>query len=171
MDFTVTGFEELYCECGSSVLYPPIPCGTRRPECSRPCSRPHSCEHPALHNCHSQPVCPPCTVLTQKYCYGKHEVSMPSAIWILICRWECKFEHFGVNSNSVFAVAHIYNNILVSEKLSWPVSESGVCGCVCMPACLRKRGPVSECLFESPPVEGKWPAVVRPLWLKKRPHF
>ena len=74
-DFTVTGFEELYCECGSSVLYPPIPCGTRRPECSKPCSRPHSCEHPTLHPCHSQPVCPPCTVLTQKYCYGKHEVS------------------------------------------------------------------------------------------------
>lgn len=73
-DFTVTGFEELYCECGSSVLYPPIPCGTRRPECSKPCSRPHSCEHPTLHPCHSQPVCPPCTVLTQKYCYGKHEV-------------------------------------------------------------------------------------------------
>ena len=72
--FTVTGFEELYCECGSSVLYPPVPCGTRRPECSKPCSRPHSCEHPTLHPCHSQPVCPPCTVLTQKYCYGKHEV-------------------------------------------------------------------------------------------------
>ncbi|PSN51156.1 Protein shuttle craft [Blattella germanica] len=67
-------FEELFCECGSSVSYPPIPCGTRRPECSKPCSRPHPCEHPALHNCHSQPNCPPCTVLTQKYCYGKHEL-------------------------------------------------------------------------------------------------
>lgn len=72
--FTVTGFDELYCECGASVMYPPIPCGTRRPECSKPCSRTHSCEHPTLHNCHSQAVCPPCTVLTQKYCYGKHEV-------------------------------------------------------------------------------------------------
>ncbi|KAJ4450805.1 hypothetical protein ANN_02235 [Periplaneta americana] len=68
-----TSFDELYCECGASVLYPPVPCGTRRPECTKPCSRPHSCEHPALHNCHSEPSCPPCTVLTQKYCYGKHE--------------------------------------------------------------------------------------------------
>lgn len=69
-----TSFEELYCECGANVLYPPVPCGTRRPECSKPCTRPHSCEHPTLHTCHSQPVCPPCTVLTQKYCYGKHEL-------------------------------------------------------------------------------------------------
>ncbi|KAJ9586223.1 hypothetical protein L9F63_020132 [Diploptera punctata] len=69
-----TSFEELYCECGSSVLYPPIPCGTRRPECNKPCTRQHLCNHPALHNCHSQPTCPPCTVLTQKYCFGKHEL-------------------------------------------------------------------------------------------------
>nr|CAD7444453.1 unnamed protein product [Timema bartmani] len=68
-----TSFDELYCECGASVLYPPVPCGTRRPSCSKPCSRPHPCEHPPIHNCHSEPTCPLCTVLTQKYCYGKHE--------------------------------------------------------------------------------------------------
>nr|CAD7400623.1 unnamed protein product [Timema poppensis] len=69
-----TSFDELYCECGASVLYPPVPCGTRRPSCSKPCSRPHPCEHPPIHNCHSEPTCPLCTVLTQKYCYGKHEL-------------------------------------------------------------------------------------------------
>lgn len=86
-----TSFEELYCECGTSVLYPPIPCGTRRPECPRPCSRPHSCEHPALHTCHSEPVCPPCTVLTQKYCYGKHELrkSVPCYQTELSCGLPC----------------------------------------------------------------------------------
>lgn len=69
-----TSFEELYCECGAEVLYPPIPCGTKPPPCTRPCSRPHDCDHPALHNCHSDANCPPCSVLTPKYCYGKHEL-------------------------------------------------------------------------------------------------
>lgn len=69
-----TSFEELFCECGVEVLYPPVPCGTKPPPCSRPCSRQHDCEHPALHPCHSDTHCPPCTVLTQKYCYGNHEL-------------------------------------------------------------------------------------------------
>lgn len=69
-----TSFEELYCECRSSVIFPPVPCGTKPPECKKPCSRQHNCEHPALHNCHSDPTCPPCTVLTAKYCHGMHEL-------------------------------------------------------------------------------------------------
>lgn len=75
-------FEELYCECGSEVIFPPVPCGTRRPPCSRPCSRAHSCEHPPTHNCHSDAQCPPCTVLTKKYCHGRHEVS---SVLIQLC--------------------------------------------------------------------------------------
>ncbi|XP_063241650.1 protein shuttle craft [Bacillus rossius redtenbacheri] len=69
-----SSFEELYCECGASVLYPPVPCGTRPPACDRPCPRDHPCGHPPLHTCHSQQACPPCTVLTHKHCYGKHEL-------------------------------------------------------------------------------------------------
>ncbi|KAL0274137.1 UNVERIFIED_CONTAM: hypothetical protein PYX00_006634 [Menopon gallinae] len=67
-------FEELYCECGAEVIYPPVPCGTRRPPCTRPCTRTHNCEHPPTHNCHSASQCPPCTVLTKKYCHGRHEL-------------------------------------------------------------------------------------------------
>lgn len=67
-------FEELYCECGLEVIFPPVPCGTRRPPCSRPCTRNHACGHPPTHNCHSNANCPPCTVLTQKYCHGRHEL-------------------------------------------------------------------------------------------------
>lgn len=67
------GFDELFCECGASVIYPPIPCGTRRPACQAPCSRRHGCEHEALHTCHSHLDCPPCTYLTTKTCYGGHE--------------------------------------------------------------------------------------------------
>ncbi|XP_055545289.1 protein shuttle craft [Wyeomyia smithii] len=66
-------FDELSCECGSSVIYPPVPCGTKKPVCDKPCSRRHACSHPALHNCHSDPQCPPCVVLTTQHCYGKHE--------------------------------------------------------------------------------------------------
>ncbi|EJW79203.1 hypothetical protein WUBG_09889, partial [Wuchereria bancrofti] len=67
-------FEEQYCLCGQTIREPPIPCGTPLPSCNQPCSRQHSCDHPPLHNCHAEPECPPCTVLTQKPCYGAHEI-------------------------------------------------------------------------------------------------
>lgn len=66
-------FDELTCECGAAVIFPPVPCGTTKPPCSKPCSRQHPCSHPVLHNCHSDPNCPPCVVLTTQSCYGKHE--------------------------------------------------------------------------------------------------
>lgn len=68
-----TSFEELYCECGSEVMYPPIPCGTRPPVCDKPCSRPRECGHEVNHACHTGP-CPPCTILCKRWCYGKHEL-------------------------------------------------------------------------------------------------
>lgn len=67
-------FTELYCECGTSVVEPPVPCGAKRPSCEMPCSRDHPCGHPVSHKCHSESECPPCTHLTKKWCYGKHEL-------------------------------------------------------------------------------------------------
>ncbi|XP_041776975.1 protein shuttle craft [Anopheles merus] len=66
-------FDELACDCGANVIYPPVPCGTRKPACDRPCGRRHACDHPALHNCHAEAECPPCVVLTTKHCHGRHE--------------------------------------------------------------------------------------------------
>ncbi|XP_076361940.1 uncharacterized protein LOC143252933 isoform X2 [Tachypleus tridentatus] len=66
-------FEELSCNCGATVTYPPIACGTLPPECNQPCARIHLCEHPAKHTCHNDEQCPPCTVLTEKLCFGGHE--------------------------------------------------------------------------------------------------
>ncbi|PNJ81927.1 NFX1 isoform 5 [Pongo abelii] len=66
-------FDELTCHCGASVIYPPVPCGTRPPECTQTCARVHECDHPVYHSCHSEEKCPPCTFLTQKWCMGKHE--------------------------------------------------------------------------------------------------
>lgn len=86
-----SSFEELYCECGTAVIYPPVPCGTRKPTCTKPCTREHTCDHDVFHNCHSDPTCPPCTVLTQKYCYGKHELrkAVPCYVKELSCGLSC----------------------------------------------------------------------------------
>lgn len=71
-----TGFEELYCHCRSSVIYPPVPCGAKPPVCDKPCRRQHDCDHPPLHTCHSDRECPPCIVFTDKLCFGGHEVNV-----------------------------------------------------------------------------------------------
>ncbi|XP_037957533.1 protein shuttle craft [Teleopsis dalmanni] len=68
-----SSFEELYCECGAEVIYPPVPCGTKRPTCNRPCSRTHNCNHAPQHGCHSAGACPPCMLFTTKWCFGQHE--------------------------------------------------------------------------------------------------
>ncbi|XP_066537752.1 transcriptional repressor NF-X1 [Hoplias malabaricus] len=68
-----TSFDELTCYCGETVMYPPVPCGTKPPECKQPCTRQHDCDHPVFHSCHSDDRCPPCTYLTKKWCMGNHE--------------------------------------------------------------------------------------------------
>ncbi|XP_067294233.1 transcriptional repressor NF-X1 isoform X1 [Pseudorasbora parva] len=68
-----TSFDELACYCGETVLFPPIPCGTRPPECKNLCTRSHDCDHPVFHACHNEERCPPCTYLTKKWCMGNHE--------------------------------------------------------------------------------------------------
>lgn len=65
-----SSFEEISCNCGSTVLMPPVPCSTRI-QCNQPCARPDPpCGHskPA-HTCHEDDVlCPPCPFLTEKQC-------------------------------------------------------------------------------------------------------
>ncbi|EJD74674.1 NF-X1 type zinc finger family protein [Loa loa] len=87
-------FEEQYCLCGQTVREPPIPCGTSLPLCNRPCSRQHSCDHPPMHNCHAESECPPCTVLTQKPCYGAHEIraNIPCFLNDVSCGRPCNKE-------------------------------------------------------------------------------
>uniref|UniRef100_A0A665VLT8 Nuclear transcription factor, X-box binding 1 n=1 Tax=Echeneis naucrates TaxID=173247 RepID=A0A665VLT8_ECHNA len=86
-----SSFDELTCHCGLTVLYPPIPCGTRPPECKNPCTRRHECDHPVFHNCHSEEKCPPCTYLTQKWCMGKHEQrsNIPCHLQDISCGLTC----------------------------------------------------------------------------------
>ncbi|EDO45870.1 predicted protein [Nematostella vectensis] len=87
----MTGYDEVTCHCGATILYPPIPCGTPPPNCPYPCSRQHSCSHPVNHSCHSEEVCPPCTALTQKMCAGGHELrhSIPCHVTDVSCGRRC----------------------------------------------------------------------------------
>ncbi|KAG7525568.1 transcriptional repressor NF-X1 [Solea senegalensis] len=86
-----SSFDELTCHCGLTVLYPPIPCGTKPPECKSLCTRRHECDHPVFHNCHSEDKCPPCTYLTQKWCMGKHEQrsNIPCHLQDISCGLTC----------------------------------------------------------------------------------
>ncbi|XP_064409333.1 transcriptional repressor NF-X1 isoform X2 [Latimeria chalumnae] len=86
-----TSFDELTCCCGETIIYPPVPCGTRPPECKNPCTRKHECDHPVFHNCHSEEKCPPCTYLTQKWCMGKHELrsNIPCHLLDISCGLQC----------------------------------------------------------------------------------
>ncbi|KAM4533753.1 transcriptional repressor NF-X1 [Odontesthes bonariensis] len=86
-----SSFDELTCHCGLTVLYPPIPCGTKPPECKNLCTRRHDCDHPVFHNCHSEDKCPPCTYLTQKWCMGKHEQrsNIPCHLQDISCGLTC----------------------------------------------------------------------------------
>nr|CAB3264313.1 NF-X-like Transcriptional repressor [Phallusia mammillata] len=61
-------FDELHCYCGDKVTYPPIPCGTKAPECNNECTRMHPCTHPIRHTCHTEENCPPCVELVKKKC-------------------------------------------------------------------------------------------------------
>jgi len=84
-------FDELYCRCGNSFISPPVRCGTRLPLCTLPCSREHECGHPATHICHDNEECPPCLALTEKLCFGGHELrfAIPCHIKNVSCGMPC----------------------------------------------------------------------------------
>ncbi|XP_059369674.1 transcriptional repressor NF-X1-like isoform X2 [Carassius carassius] len=86
-----TSFDELACYCGETVLFPPIPCGTRPPECKNLCTRSHDCDHPVFHSCHTEESCPPCTYLTKKWCMGNHEQrsNIPCHLQDISCGLAC----------------------------------------------------------------------------------
>lgn len=63
-------FEEISCNCGRTILQPPLPCGTQPPPCQYACTRPRDCGHPQVsHNCHGDSeTCPKCPFLLEKTC-------------------------------------------------------------------------------------------------------
>ncbi|KAJ3264310.1 FKBP12-associated protein [Chytriomyces hyalinus] len=69
--FEGVSFDELTCACGLEIMYPPIPCGTKPPQCKRPCRIPLTCGHVSYstHACHpaSEP-CPKCMIFGERAC-------------------------------------------------------------------------------------------------------
>ncbi|PGH03996.1 hypothetical protein AJ79_07229 [Helicocarpus griseus UAMH5409] len=91
-------FEEISCNCGRSVLYPPLPCGTGPPPCHYDCARPKPCGHPQTsHNCHTDDEsCPKCPFLTEKRCLCGKKTLKNQPCWLadprcgLVCNKELK---------------------------------------------------------------------------------
>lgn len=77
-------FEEIPCNCGRSVLHPPLPCGTQPPSCSFPCERPKPCGHPQTgHNCHTDDeACPKCPFLMEKMCLCGKRLLKNQPCWL-----------------------------------------------------------------------------------------
>ncbi|CEM23625.1 unnamed protein product [Vitrella brassicaformis CCMP3155] len=69
----ITLREPLTCACGRTALEPPLPCGTKPPDCTLPCTKILDCGHQCQSTCHFGD-CPPCAVLTEKMCAGGHVV-------------------------------------------------------------------------------------------------
>lgn len=81
-------FEEISCNCGRSVLHPPLPCGTQPPSCSFPCDRPKPCGHPQTgHNCHTdEEACPKCPFLVEKMCLCGKRLLKNQPCWLADAR-------------------------------------------------------------------------------------
>lgn len=86
-------FEEISCDCGNTVLQPPLPCGTQPPPCRFDCERPKACGHPQVaHPCHpSTDSCPKCPFLTTKPCLcGKNKMrNQPCGLELVRCGEVC----------------------------------------------------------------------------------
>ncbi|KAL5006386.1 hypothetical protein ScPMuIL_015192 [Solemya velum] len=122
----MASFDELTCHCGAEVMFPPIPCGTKPPECHQLCVRPHSCQHQVRHQCHSDDRCPPCTELTQKHCMGGHELrkNIPCHIVDITCGLPCN-KQLPCGQHKCQKTCH-----------KGPCLEEGIC---CRQACTEKR--------------------------------
>ncbi|XP_060011212.1 transcriptional repressor NF-X1 isoform X5 [Lagenorhynchus albirostris] len=140
-------FDELTCHCGASVIYPPVPCGTRPPECTQTCARVHECDHPVYHSCHSEDKCPPCTFLTQKWCMGKHELrsNIPCHLVDISCGLPCSAT-LPCGMHRCQRLCH-KGECLVDEVCKQPCTISRAdCGHPCMAPChLSSPCPVTAC--------------------------
>ncbi|XP_029155363.1 protein shuttle craft [Nylanderia fulva] len=142
-----SSFEELYCECGAEVIYPPVSCGTRRPVCNRPCSREHPCDHEVLHNCHSEPACPPCGVLTQRWCHGKHELrkAVPCHVKEISCGLPCN-KPLLCGRHKCITMCHAGSCERPGQQCMQPcIITREMCGHICAAPCHEGKCPDTPC--------------------------
>lgn len=76
-------FDEISCQCGRTILQPPLPCGTKPPPCRWDCERPKACGHPQVqHNCHTDDeACPRCPFLMEKQCLCSKKMIKNQQCW------------------------------------------------------------------------------------------
>ncbi|XP_041327142.1 transcriptional repressor NF-X1 isoform X2 [Pyrgilauda ruficollis] len=142
-----TSFDELTCYCGESVIYPPVPCGTQPPECKKTCTRPHDCDHPVYHSCHSEEKCPPCTYLTQKWCMGRHELrsNIPCHLTDISCGLRCN-QMLKCGMHKCKRICH-KGECLIDEECKQPcIIPRLYCNHPCMAPCHpSSRCPTTSC--------------------------
>lgn len=130
-------FHELQCECGAQVLYPPVPCGTKKPVCDKPCTRTHVCTHAVLHNCHTGPVCDPCMIQTAKWCFGNHEQrrTIPCSQESFGCGMPCNKE-LACKEHKCIKKCHEGDCMSAGETCKQScIKPRAICGHKCMAAC------------------------------------
>eukprot|EP00118_Oscarella_pearsei_P011219 m.73620 g.73620 ORF g.73620 m.73620 type:complete len:884 (+) comp35851_c0_seq9:69-2720(+) len=141
-----TSFEELRCHCGIEVIFPPVPCGTSPPVCGQLCCRVHSCEHEVTHFCHNETVCPPCTTLARKMCFGNHEaVWIPCHIVDVACCSKCD-QPLPCGEHRCQKNCHKPPCLNEGEPCMQPCMAPRPCGHPCLLPChVGKPCPVSPC--------------------------
>ncbi|XP_063870038.1 protein shuttle craft-like [Scylla paramamosain] len=142
-----TSFEELTCHCGASVIYPPVPCGTKPPACDNPCNRPQECPHTATHLCHPDEPCPPCTMLVDKPCFGNHKMMRRTLCYLnaVSCGGICGFP-LPCGLHKCQRVCHeqpcVPEGMLCTQKCSKPRET---CGHPCATPCHSGLCPDTPC--------------------------
>ncbi|KAL6725903.1 hypothetical protein Aduo_007924 [Ancylostoma duodenale] len=142
-----SSFEEQFCHCGRTMRPPPVPCGAPLPECDEPCARPHSCNHPVTHRCHGEERCPPCTALTEKMCYGKHEIrkNIPCHLEAVSCGRLCD-KPLGCGVHNCNRNCHAGDCMREGEKCTRPCMVLRPCEHPCALPCHGTAPcPESEC--------------------------
>lgn len=139
-------FDELRCECGAAVVYPPVPCGTLVPDCSNKCTRRHRCEHPISHLCHSEENCPPCVFLTTKYCFGKHEQrkTVPCNQDSFSCGMPCG-KHLKCGRHNCIKKCHQNECEKQTDSCKQPCTVKRECGHNCNAPCHEDSCPEKPC--------------------------
>ena len=77
-------FDEISCNCGRTILQPPLPCGTSVPPCRFDCERHKPCGHPKVpHSCHGDETsCPKCPFLEPKICMCGKQTLKNQPCWL-----------------------------------------------------------------------------------------
>jgi len=129
-------FDELSCNCGRTVLSPPVACGTTPPKCEFLCTRDTDCGHPKVpHPCHTDEVgCPNCPYLVEKTCLCRKRgvKNVPCFKNAVSCGTECG-KKLSCGSHNCHKVCHASGGC--DELCKQQCGKAKSCGHPCLEAC------------------------------------